>query len=119
MNIILPTLGKERQQTYSPFLPICQKTGKVLEVSINEINKILLSPLHERIKEIEFIVACDVSNFLTGPNGATYVFGEQKGATKEDRRRALLEYPLLKRPLERAPLSPPQPLVRTRQVASA
>ena len=23
MNIILPTLGKERQKTYSPFLPIC------------------------------------------------------------------------------------------------
>ena len=52
--------------------------------SLSKINKILLSPLHERIKEIEFIVACDVSNFLTGPNGATYVFGEQKGATKED-----------------------------------
>ena len=39
MNIILPTLGKERQKTYCPFLPICPKTGKVLEVSINEINK--------------------------------------------------------------------------------
>ena len=66
---------------------------KILDISIkyllfiiylNKINKILLSPLHDRIKEIEFIVACDVSNFLTGPNGATYVFGEQKGATKED-----------------------------------
>ena len=39
-QIILPTLGEERRKTYSPFLPICQKTGKVLEVSINEINKI-------------------------------------------------------------------------------
>ena len=38
-QIILPTLGEERRKTYSPFLPICQKTGKVLEVSINEINK--------------------------------------------------------------------------------
>ena len=30
MNIILPTLGKERQKTYCPFLPICPKTGHVL-----------------------------------------------------------------------------------------
>jgi lysyl-tRNA synthetase class 1 len=39
MNIILPTLGKERQSTYSPFLPICPTTGKVLEVTIIEIKK--------------------------------------------------------------------------------
>ena len=39
MNIILPTLGKERQSTYSPFLPICPTTGKVLEVPVAEINK--------------------------------------------------------------------------------
>ncbi len=39
IKIVLPTLGKERQKTYSPFLPICTKTGKVLEVPIIEINK--------------------------------------------------------------------------------
>ena len=39
MNIILPTLGKERQKTYSPFLPICPETGHVLEIPILEINK--------------------------------------------------------------------------------
>ena len=38
MNIMLPTLGKERQATYSPFLPICEETGKVLQVPINKIN---------------------------------------------------------------------------------
>ena len=38
-EIILPTLGKERQKTYSPFLPICPETGKVLEVPIIEIKK--------------------------------------------------------------------------------
>ena len=37
MNIILPTLGKERQKTYSPFLPICTETGKVLEIPMLEI----------------------------------------------------------------------------------
>ena len=39
MEIILPTLGKERQKTYSPFLPICPETGKVLEVPVIEVNK--------------------------------------------------------------------------------
>jgi len=39
IKIILPTLGKERQKTYSPFLPICPETGKVLEVPIIEIKK--------------------------------------------------------------------------------
>ena len=38
-EIILPTLGKERQKTYSPFLPVCPETGKVLEVPVIEIKK--------------------------------------------------------------------------------
>ena len=36
MEIILPTLGPERQATYSPFLPISPKTGKVLYVPMIE-----------------------------------------------------------------------------------
>jgi len=43
MEIILPTLGKERQKTYSPFLPICPETGQVLEVPIVEIKKYINS----------------------------------------------------------------------------
>ena len=39
LEIILPTLGKERQKTYSPFLPICPDTGQVLEVPILEVKK--------------------------------------------------------------------------------
>ena len=39
MEIILPTLGSERKKTYSPFLPICPITGKVLEIPVKEINK--------------------------------------------------------------------------------
>ena len=38
-NIILPTLGEERKKTYSPFLPICPNSGKVLQVNIESINK--------------------------------------------------------------------------------
>ena len=32
MDIILPTLGPERQATYSPFLPVSERTGRVLQV---------------------------------------------------------------------------------------
>jgi len=39
IEIILPTLGKERKKTYSPFLPICPETGQVLEAEIVEIKK--------------------------------------------------------------------------------
>ena len=39
MDIILPTLGKERQKTYSTFLPICPDTGKVLEIPVLEIDE--------------------------------------------------------------------------------
>ena len=35
-NVILPTLGEERRATYSPFLPVCEKTGRVLQVPIVE-----------------------------------------------------------------------------------
>ncbi len=38
-EIILPTLGKERKKTYSPFLPVCEETGQVLEVPIIEVKK--------------------------------------------------------------------------------
>ncbi len=36
MAIILPTLGPERRATYSPFLPICPRTGIVLQVPMIE-----------------------------------------------------------------------------------
>ncbi|MGC6440067.1 MAG: lysine--tRNA ligase [Candidatus Puniceispirillaceae bacterium] len=38
-DIILPTLGAERQATYSPFLPVCPRTGQVLQVAITEIDE--------------------------------------------------------------------------------
>src|SRR4051812_17795826 len=38
MEIILPTLGPERQATYSPFLPISPRTGIVLQVPMIERN---------------------------------------------------------------------------------
>jgi len=32
--VILPTLGPERRATYSPFLPVCAKTGRVLQAPV-------------------------------------------------------------------------------------
>ena len=34
MAVMLPTLGEERQATYSPFLPVCPETGVVLQVPV-------------------------------------------------------------------------------------
>ena len=36
LEIILPTLRKERRSTYSPFLPISEESGKVLQVKIDD-----------------------------------------------------------------------------------
>lgn len=36
LDILLPTLGPERRATYSPFLPISPRTGRVLQVAMLE-----------------------------------------------------------------------------------
>jgi lysyl-tRNA synthetase class 1 len=38
IDVMLPTLGPERRATYSPFLPLCPRTGVVLQVPIIERN---------------------------------------------------------------------------------
>ncbi len=43
-----------------------------------------LSGLDPRFADVEFILASDVDNPLTGPKGAPAVYGPQKGATPED-----------------------------------
>lgn len=45
--------------------------------------KIDLQKFDRRIFDTEIIVACDVTNPLTGPNGASRIYGPQKGATPE------------------------------------
>ena len=43
-----------------------------------------LSGLDERLQNVEFVLASDVDNPLTGPKGAPAVYGPQKGASEED-----------------------------------
>lgn len=67
--------------------------ARFLDSSGNEIPEGVeaLQTLHEvdmrafdkRIANTEFLVACDVTNPLTGESGASKVFGPQKGATDE------------------------------------
>ena len=40
MDLMLPTFREERQATYSPFMPICKKTGQVLQVPIKKVDKV-------------------------------------------------------------------------------
>ena len=61
--------------------------NKKLKASVKNLSKIYKigkSPLYDNIKKIKFIVACDVDNPLIGPNGATQIFGKQKGASDEE-----------------------------------
>ncbi|QJD93308.1 glycerate kinase [Duganella dendranthematis] len=51
--------------------------------ALNMLDRIDLSGLDARIKDSVFDVACDVSNPLVGPQGASAIFGPQKGATPE------------------------------------
>ncbi|WP_222429504.1 glycerate kinase [Saccharopolyspora dendranthemae] len=47
------------------------------------VGEIDLSGLDPRIADVELILASDVNNPLTGPNGAAHVYGPQKGADPE------------------------------------
>ncbi|QOY34244.1 glycerate kinase [Anaerobacillus isosaccharinicus] len=51
--------------------------------SLKELSYIDLANIDDRIKASKFIVASDVSNPLCGKNGASHIFGPQKGATPE------------------------------------
>ncbi|MDI9313146.1 MAG: lysine--tRNA ligase [Hydrotalea sp.] len=54
LAVMLPTLGAERQSTYSPFLPIHPETGVVLQVPVikTNVDKNTITYLHDG-KEIE------------------------------------------------------------------
>ena len=51
--------------------------------ALSRLDRIDLSGLDPRLARAEILVACDVDNPLTGPRGASAVYGPQKGATPE------------------------------------
>ena len=67
--------------------------AKLLDASGNQIkfgggkladlDKIDITGLDPRLSEVNIVVACDVSNVLTGKDGASYIYGPQKGATSD------------------------------------
>lgn len=50
---------------------------------LQSLGSIDTSNMDQRLQSVEIIAACDVDNPLTGDNGASAVFGPQKGATPE------------------------------------
>lgn len=50
---------------------------------LNKLYDIDISSMDARLKECEFIAACDVDNPLVGEKGASHIFGPQKGADEE------------------------------------
>ena len=60
--------------------------GRDLEfggAALSNLNNIDMSGLNDTVRSCEFLVACDVNNPLTGPTGASAIYGPQKGATPE------------------------------------
>jgi glycerate kinase len=51
--------------------------------SLTQIKKINTDNMPFALQDCHFRVACDVTNPLYGANGATFIFGPQKGATPE------------------------------------
>jgi glycerate kinase len=51
--------------------------------ALGRLARIDLAGLDPRLAAVELMVACDVDNPLTGPRGASAVYGPQKGATPE------------------------------------
>src|SRR3712207_6330973 len=58
-----------------PLTGVGEDLAKIAKIDDREIDS--------RIFDAKITVMCDVTNPLTGPDGATYTFGRQKGATPE------------------------------------
>lgn len=51
--------------------------------SLSRIHRIDTSLVHPKLREASITIMCDVENPLTGPNGATYIYGPQKGGNPQ------------------------------------
>lgn len=51
---------------------------------LRNLESIDYSKLDKRLKDVDIYLLSDVNNILCGVNGASYIYGPQKGATKKD-----------------------------------
>jgi len=64
------------------------KDGKDVGEGGQALGRVYSINCDNQLKELancHFRVACDVNNPLSGPNGATYIFGPQKGVSEKDK----------------------------------
>lgn len=58
------------------FFPTPEKLRNLESIDYSELDK--------RLKDVDIHILSDVNNILCGINGASYIYGAQKGATKKD-----------------------------------
>lgn len=62
------------------------KCGELIGIGagdLKHVEKIKVDKAMPELKDCHFKIACDVTNPLCGENGATYIYGQQKGVTVE------------------------------------
>lgn len=65
---------------------LLDEQGQILApggAALAKLARIELADLHPRLAEVEVVIAADVDNPLCGPQGASHIFGPQKGASPE------------------------------------
>lgn len=68
-------------------LKILDDSGEAIGLGGGELQKVStldFGNFDKRISQSRFIIASDVQNPLVGPEGASHIFGPQKGASKEE-----------------------------------
>lgn len=65
------------------FYNVAGETMQVCGGNLDQIRAIDLAQLDPRLLHTEVLIASDVNNPLCGENGASFIFGPQKGATPE------------------------------------
>ncbi len=63
-------------KNYNAVQPIGANLSKIASINTNQVNP--------KLGDVQFQIACDVTNPLYGKNGAAYTYAAQKGATVED-----------------------------------
>lgn len=66
------------------FLDADKKTIDPIPANFKKIVEIDTSTLTKEVLDTEFVIMCDVKNPLLGNDGATYIYGKQKGITEKD-----------------------------------